>query len=432
MSQQNKTQLQSSINSQINDNNTGEISAADIRDNLINITDSLLFNSGSQSFAGSLQVTGSVAISSSLLVSGGSSFDGSAGKEVIIGPATAANYFLLSAGQLFVRSNNVNTSSNTGLALQSGNSNNYDAQIFINGNSVSTTSTIQFKTSNNGSLTTRAEINNTGMSINSPTSITGSLSIKGSDITSNITIVSASYTYGSSDEAVSIRTTSATNIPSFLLGTNGTKTFKISSYNGNDASLYTTDLTSLSLDCDNGNVNLQPNTLGNTVSHGNFLVVSGSSLIVTGSSTLGGNLTVTGNTLLGNQLTDTTGISGSFTVVSNTNSTDRALTIINATTSQTSGSVDITSTSNTAMPSVFLRTRNNSSNLMIAGTSNDTEIRFTGGELGITTLDGNITLDPSSYGIILSGLPITEPTTSGQLWVSGSAGSNSKVLCVRN
>ena len=34
--------------------------------------------------------------------------------------------------------------------------------------------------------------------------------------------------------------------------------------------------------------------------------------------------------------------------------------------------------------------------------------------------------------IILKELPTSEPATSGQLWVSGSAGSNSKLLCVRN
>jgi hypothetical protein len=203
MSQQNKTQLQSSINSQLADNNSGDISAADVRNNLINMTDSLLFNSGSQSF-------------------------------------------------------------------------------------------------------------------------TGSLNIKGDNVSSNIRIVSASFTYGNLDEAVSIRTSSSINIPSFLLGTSGTKTLVISSYNGNDASLYTTDLTSLSLDCDNGDVDLQPNTLGNTISHGNFLVINDSSLIVTGS------LSVTGS------------------VVS------------------------------------------------------------------------------------LKGLPTSEPSVSGQLWLSGSAGSNSKVLCVRN
>jgi hypothetical protein len=57
MSQQNKTTLQSNINSQIADNTSGNISAADVRDNLINITDSLLFNSGSQSITGSLTAT---------------------------------------------------------------------------------------------------------------------------------------------------------------------------------------------------------------------------------------------------------------------------------------------------------------------------------------------------------------------------------------
>jgi hypothetical protein len=57
MSQQNITSLQAAINTQIADNTSGDISAADIRDNLINITDSLLFNSGSQGITGSLTAT---------------------------------------------------------------------------------------------------------------------------------------------------------------------------------------------------------------------------------------------------------------------------------------------------------------------------------------------------------------------------------------
>ena len=58
MSQQSKTTLQSAINTQIADNTSGDISAADIRDNLINITDSLLFNTGSgQAITGSLTIT---------------------------------------------------------------------------------------------------------------------------------------------------------------------------------------------------------------------------------------------------------------------------------------------------------------------------------------------------------------------------------------
>jgi hypothetical protein len=56
MSQQTKASLQFAINTQIADNTSGDISAADIRDNLISLTDSLLFNSGSQTFTGSLTV----------------------------------------------------------------------------------------------------------------------------------------------------------------------------------------------------------------------------------------------------------------------------------------------------------------------------------------------------------------------------------------
>jgi hypothetical protein len=54
MSQQDKTTLQSNINSQLADNTTGDISAADVRNNLINITDSLVFNNGDQAITGSL------------------------------------------------------------------------------------------------------------------------------------------------------------------------------------------------------------------------------------------------------------------------------------------------------------------------------------------------------------------------------------------
>ena len=58
MSQQNKTTLQSAINSQIADNTSGNITAANVRNNFINVTDSLVFNTGSQVITGSLTVTG--------------------------------------------------------------------------------------------------------------------------------------------------------------------------------------------------------------------------------------------------------------------------------------------------------------------------------------------------------------------------------------
>ena len=60
MAQQNKTTLQSAINSQIADNTSGNITAANVRNNFINVTDSLVFNTGSQSITGSLTVTGGI------------------------------------------------------------------------------------------------------------------------------------------------------------------------------------------------------------------------------------------------------------------------------------------------------------------------------------------------------------------------------------
>ena len=47
MAQQNKTTLQSNINTDLADNNTGAIGAGDVRNNMINLTDSLPFLSGS-------------------------------------------------------------------------------------------------------------------------------------------------------------------------------------------------------------------------------------------------------------------------------------------------------------------------------------------------------------------------------------------------
>ena len=392
MSQQNQTQLQSSINSQINDNNAGDITALDVRGNLINMTDSLLFNSGSQILTGSLTAT---SLTGSLF--GTASFYNETDTlQSVVNRGTFAssstNIIFSANSNIQIRGQVGNANGTASLALGVGtNTNNY----------ITATKTINI-------LTNTGNTNNLGTNIVSAggTNKEAILIVGSGSTDSQILLKTAIYSSGA------VTSLKIKNQETFIYGP---LTITDDDPNGIYGSLTVTGSLAVT---------------GSSTLDGNLTVTG--SLAVTGSSTLGGDLTVTGNTLLGNQLTDTTSISGSFTIVSNTNSADRALTIINATTSQTSGSVDITSTSNTAMPSVFLRTRNNSSNLMIAGTSNDTEIRFTGGELGITTLDGNITLDPSSYGIILPGLPITEPTASGQLWVSGSAGSNSKVLCVRN
>jgi len=104
MSQQNKTTLQTAINTQIADNTTGEISAADVRDNLINITDSLLFNNGdtqtidvsliaNYGITGSLQGTATYAESSDFAVSalGANSANTANFVTIIEGPGITVN-----------------------------------------------------------------------------------------------------------------------------------------------------------------------------------------------------------------------------------------------------------------------------------------------------------------------------------------------------
>lgn len=63
MSQQSKITLQQNINTALADNSVGSISAADVRSSMINITDSLLFNTEDQGITGSIEVTGAVTAS---------------------------------------------------------------------------------------------------------------------------------------------------------------------------------------------------------------------------------------------------------------------------------------------------------------------------------------------------------------------------------
>ena len=60
MSQQNKTTLQQNINTILADNSVGAISAADVRSNMINITDSLVFNNEDQAITGSVTISGDI------------------------------------------------------------------------------------------------------------------------------------------------------------------------------------------------------------------------------------------------------------------------------------------------------------------------------------------------------------------------------------
>jgi phage baseplate assembly protein gpV len=95
MSQQSKASLQFAINTQIADNTSGDISAADIRDNLISLTDSLLFNSGSQTFTGSLTVDNG--ITGSLLGTSATASYVTGSVYTSANPALSASYALSSS-----------------------------------------------------------------------------------------------------------------------------------------------------------------------------------------------------------------------------------------------------------------------------------------------------------------------------------------------
>lgn len=92
MSQQNKTTLQAAINTQLADNTSGDISAADVRDNMINMTDSLVFNEGTgQTITGGLTVTGGIT----------GSFQGTATTASYVVTAQTASYVLNSISSSF-------------------------------------------------------------------------------------------------------------------------------------------------------------------------------------------------------------------------------------------------------------------------------------------------------------------------------------------
>ena len=101
MSQQNKTTLQSAINTQLADNTSGDISAADVRDNLINMTDSLLFNSGSQGITGSLNISEFLSVTGSISLLGTQKISGSitvTGSLIVSGSNTLINVGSLITG----------------------------------------------------------------------------------------------------------------------------------------------------------------------------------------------------------------------------------------------------------------------------------------------------------------------------------------------
>jgi len=108
MSQQDKSTLQAAINTQLADNTSGDISAADVRDNLINMTDSLVFNEGTgQTITGGLTVTGGITGSLQGTAATASYFSGTvtsasyaATASVLLGNVVSASYAVTSSYSL--------------------------------------------------------------------------------------------------------------------------------------------------------------------------------------------------------------------------------------------------------------------------------------------------------------------------------------------
>lgn len=213
MAQRNKSTLQSNINTLLADNSTGDISAADVRDNLLDITDSLLFNSGSQGITGSLTATtfvgnlvGSASVSPILqsVVSAGSIFASSSNNLIFAVPQLQVRPDVATSGlgdaivALGVGSNDHNyvragrqlyligntgdaVGGSKGAILQSGDSltNNSYAQIYVEGTQDLSRSRIQLKTSVGGTIGTRFEVNRDNIMVTGSLGVTGSVLLVG-------------------------------------------------------------------------------------------------------------------------------------------------------------------------------------------------------------------------------------------------------------
>jgi hypothetical protein len=114
MSQQNKTTLQSAINTQLADNTSGDISAADVRDNMINMTDSLVFNNGSSVITGSLGITGSLTQQNGDIAFGVADIFGNRNINVFFNSSN--EYVTLGAGNSSSKPNRLQLYSQTGVA----------------------------------------------------------------------------------------------------------------------------------------------------------------------------------------------------------------------------------------------------------------------------------------------------------------------------
>ena len=358
MTQRTKAGLQTNLNTDLADNSTGDISAEDVRGNLIDFTDSVPFlstadNTLSGSFSGSFQG------------------DGSNLTGVVVTTADTASSTPNALTTASVSSNVI---------------------TFTKGDASTFNITVDTGSAGGGSTfpyTGAAEIN-------------GSLGITGS-LSMNWNIPTPAESSASMQaEYVSITGNDFTQL-------------------GGNTTVYLTGASLTSLDpAQKGNVVIRntealSSTKGYTQIDAGDLYMTGSTINSTGawthegSTVLSGSLDVSGSVTIGRSggLGHDLGVYAIHTASFEIDYLDMEVyesTVFNA--------------------------------LSIGSTQGNFEIKNTaqfGGTKGYIKLNaGDLYMTGSAIYIKPSSLPTTEPSDSGQLWLSGSAGSNSKVLCVRD
>jgi hypothetical protein len=423
MSQLTKSQLQTNINTDIADNISGDITAADVRGNLIDVTDSVAFLSSSMNlFSGDIGVIDSNGTGSFLVASG------SASKKYIY----LGTYNTATAGKT------------SGILIPASSSNN-GTQII--GYKYGTYLPIYFGTDTSGRKSSYFGYN---LGAGSSTATVGIKQLSGT--TNALEVYGSFYASGSvfkinpgnSDKEWYIDSTNPDHLKKegniiFSADPNGSHSGSKISFNvdGNNKVSFTEDTVTINTPSTEitGSLSITEGISGSFSGSfqgdgSNLTGVGGWDGNLNGNASITGSLTVTGDTTLKNDLY----LNNSSIYL--TNST-------------------IYPGSNTFSPTVIPPSDSANIGFAIARPNNDIEqqliLNYQGGtgriiaketnasapQLRIELFDGSTTTEAlrfqkTSVIINTSLLPTTEPATSGQMWLSGSAGSNSKVLCVRD
>jgi hypothetical protein len=290
MSQQNLSTLQSAINAQLADNTSGAISAADVRDNLINMTDSLLFNSGSQGITGSLTAT---SFTGSLL--GTASNATSASNANLADVATKISTTIIGgSGTLYPMVGNISQGNANLYNIPSNYSYNLSTnQLFASSISGSFTGSLS------GTSSYAAQALSSSFATSSSRAAIASNVILNDGIITGTNI--SNINMGDGQGAINLVSNQTNVIPSLILGSsNYSNAIKIGSYANNSHTLSV-----------EGDFLLEGNT-GITISSP-ITDINYAGGVTNINNGVGGQIQITGTTSVTGRLSVTGGITGSFT-----------------------------------------------------------------------------------------------------------------------